>query len=110
MHPAHRNYFVDESESLPRDAVQRELQLGISVGLLLGHRGVTDHFYWSGTDPVFYGQSYSNTIDYSFTDAYWWDTSAARWYPISPRHLLTVSSQGAGSGVVTSIPAGDQLR
>jgi PKD repeat protein len=37
--------------------------------------------------------------------AYWWDWPTARWYDIGP-YYLTVSTDGTGSGEVSSSPAG----
>jgi PKD domain/Divergent InlB B-repeat domain len=68
-----------------------------------------DYFYWNGSDAVFYGQSYSWAVEdgfgYSASWAYWWDDPTARWYRLGS-HWLTVSKEGAGSGEVSSSPAG----
>jgi len=74
----------------------------------------TDYFYWDGSNAVFYGQAYSDSILYdyqaydgspAYVSAYWWDGPTAQWYNLGP-YLLTVSKQGAGSGEVSSSPAG----
>jgi PKD repeat protein len=68
-----------------------------------------DYFYWDGSDAVFSGQAYTDSVAFDSGDSYasadWWDGPAARWYAIGP-YLLTVTKQGTGSGVVTSTPAG----
>jgi uncharacterized repeat protein (TIGR02543 family) len=76
----------------------------------------TDYFYWDGSEPVIYGQAYSDSILYDY-QAYdwppslpsvssdWWDAPTSRWYDLGPL-LLTVSAAGTGSGEVASSPAG----
>ena len=70
----------------------------------------TDHFMWDGTGVVFYGQAYEIAVENgggpSFSDALFWDGPTARWYSLVPRHVLTVSKTGVGSGVVTAFPGG----
>ena len=70
----------------------------------------TDHFVWDGTGVVFYGQAYEIAVENgggpSFSDALFWDGPTARWYSLVPRHVLTVSRTGVGSGVVTAFPGG----
>jgi Divergent InlB B-repeat domain len=71
----------------------------------------TDYFYWDGSNAVFYGEAYSDSLvsegdlfpPYSSTA--WWDAPAAQWYSLGP-YALTVSKQGDGSGEVSSSPAG----
>jgi PKD repeat protein len=71
----------------------------------------TDYFYWDGSEAVFYGETYSDSVvweggiapDSSSTD--WWDAPTAQWYLLGP-YSLTVSKTGTGSGAVTSSPAG----
>jgi PKD domain/Divergent InlB B-repeat domain len=74
----------------------------------------TDYFYWDGSNAVFYGQLYSDSViyDYQYDDgsppyatASWWDGPTAQWYLLNA-HPLSVSKQGSGSGTVTSSPAG----
>jgi len=69
----------------------------------------TDYFYWDGSNAVFYGQAYSDSLVYgsgeSYSSAYWWDGPTAQWYNLGP-YSLTVWKQGAGSGEVSSSPAG----
>jgi PKD repeat protein len=71
----------------------------------------TDYFSWNETssEAEFYGQVYTSTVDDGYfyqSNSYWWDGATAQWYSIDQRHLLTVSKVGAGSGAVTSSPAG----
>jgi PKD domain/Fibronectin type III domain/Divergent InlB B-repeat domain len=70
----------------------------------------TDHFVWDGTGVVFYGQAYEIAVENgggpSFSDALFWDGPTARWYSLVPRHVLTVSTSGVGSGLVTAFPGG----
>jgi hypothetical protein len=70
----------------------------------------SDYFYWDGSNPVFYGETYSDSVVYdsglSGLTADWWDASAGRWYDIAPRDQLTVSKAGTGDGQVSSSPAG----
>ena len=66
----------------------------------------TDHFYWNGANAVFYGQAYAQSIDYAAPQEHWWDATQGRWYSFRGPYLLTVSQEGAGSGVVISDPAG----
>jgi PKD repeat protein len=72
----------------------------------------SDFFVWDGSNAVFYGEGYSDSIVLSevdapplFASAAWWDASTARWYDLGP-YDLTVSKQGAGLGAVSSSPAG----
>jgi PKD repeat protein len=72
----------------------------------------TDYFYWNGVDAAFYGQDYFYSFYYTqvdyppgFTISAWWDTPTARWYDLGP-YYLTVSTDGTGSGEVSSSPAG----
>jgi PKD repeat protein len=71
----------------------------------------TDYYYWNGSAPVFYGESYSYSAESEgyywppYTSLYWWDASTARWYDLN-RYWLTVSKHGTGSGTVSSSPAG----
>jgi uncharacterized repeat protein (TIGR02543 family) len=70
----------------------------------------SDYFYWDGSTAVFYGEAYSDSVDYdnglSFLTADWWDASAGQWYDNAPRNQLTVSKAGTGDGQVSSSPAG----
>ena len=70
----------------------------------------TDHFVWDGSGVVFYGQAYEIAVENgggpSFSDSLFWDGPTARWYSLVPRHVLTVSKTGVGSGVVTAFPGG----
>jgi uncharacterized repeat protein (TIGR02543 family) len=70
----------------------------------------SDYFYWDGTNAIFYGEAYSDSVVYdnglSFLSADWWDASAGQWYDTSPRNQLTVSKAGTGGGGVSSSPAG----
>jgi PKD repeat protein len=52
----------------------------------------TDHFYWNGLDPVFYGQSYTQAFltDQQGADgsgptitSHWWDGPSAQWYSLT---------------------------
>jgi hypothetical protein len=71
----------------------------------------TDYFYWDGSNAVFYGEAYSDSLvsegdlfpPYSSTA--WWDAPAAQWYQLG-RPSLTVSKAGSGSGLVGSSPGG----
>jgi hypothetical protein len=71
----------------------------------------TDYFYWDGSDAVFYGEAYSYSLvseGYLFppySSTAWWDGPTTQWYSLGPS-ALTVSKQGAGSGDVSSSPAG----
>jgi hypothetical protein len=76
----------------------------------------TDYFYWDGSEPVFYGQAYSDSILYDyqaydwppslpFVSSDWWDAPTRQWYDLGPL-LLSVSAAGTGSGEVSSSPAG----
>ena len=75
-----------------------------------------DRFYWDGSHPVFYGQSYAYSIEddangYSDASVHWWDEATAQWYrigsdPPTVSNPLTVSTAGTGSGAVSSSPAG----
>jgi PKD repeat protein len=72
----------------------------------------TDYFYWNGVDAAFYGQDYFYSFYYTQVDypppstiSAWWDGPTARWYNLGP-YPLTVWKQGAGSGEVSSSPAG----
>jgi PKD repeat protein len=69
-----------------------------------------DFFYWDGSKAVFYGESYSYSIDDGaeypvYSSAYWWDGPTAHWYQLG-RYSLAVSKAGSGSGEVSSSPAG----
>jgi hypothetical protein len=67
----------------------------------------TDYFYWDGSNAVFYGESYSSSIDdgmgYSSSSSAWWDAPTAQWYNLGP-FMLTMSTAGAGSGTVGVSP------
>src|SRR5918994_3239866 len=74
-----------------------------------------DLFYWDGSNAVFYGESYAYSFEdgngYSGSFAYWWDGPTTEWYevvstPPTESARLTVSKAGAGSGQVSSSPAG----
>jgi hypothetical protein len=71
----------------------------------------TDYFYWDGSDAVFYGEFYSDSVSSASewfppsTSSYWWDAPTARWYDLG-RYRLTVSKDGSGSGTVSSSPTG----
>jgi PKD repeat protein len=74
----------------------------------------TDYFYWDGSNAVFYGQLYSDSVLYDYqgydgeppyVTTSWWDGPTAQWYLLNA-YPLTVSKQGSGSGTVTSSPAG----
>jgi PKD repeat protein len=73
--------------------------------------GWTDYFYWNGSDAVFYGEAYSDSIVWEggiapdSSSADWWDAATAQWYRLG-RYSLTVSRAGTGSGAVTSSSAG----
>ena len=73
----------------------------------------TDHFVWDGAGVVFYGQAYQIAVENgggpSFSDALFWDGPTARWYSLVPRHVLTVSKTGVGSGVVTGSRVGSTV-
>jgi hypothetical protein len=69
-----------------------------------------DYFVWDGSNAVFYGEAYSDSVvydsgDFSYSSADWWDAPAAQWYLVSA-FPLSVSKDGTGSGVVSSSPAG----
>jgi PKD repeat protein len=70
----------------------------------------SDYFYWDGTNAVFYGEAYSDSVVYDATGGFfsadWWDASAGQWYDNAPRDQLTVSKAGTGGGQVSSSPAG----
>jgi hypothetical protein len=46
----------------------------------------SDYFFWDGSNAVFYGLAYSDSIigdgDWSSFSAYWWDGPTAQWYDI----------------------------
>jgi PKD repeat protein len=71
----------------------------------------TEYFYWDGSNAVFYGEAYSDSLvsegdlfpPYSSTA--WWDGPTAQWYRLGS-YSLTVSKDGAGSGAVSSSPPG----
>ncbi len=46
----------------------------------------TDYFYWDGSNAVFYGEAYSDSVAYdtgdSFSSAAWWDETTSKWYRI----------------------------
>ena len=74
----------------------------------------SDYFYWDGSIAVFYGEAYtdSTVYDYQYDDGSppfsytdWWDGPMAQWYSVAP-FALGVSTQGTGSGRVSSSPAG----
>jgi hypothetical protein len=69
----------------------------------------SDYFYWDGSNAVFYGQAYSDSVAYddgfSWAANWWWDGPTAQWYNLGP-FTLTVSRAGSGSGQVGSNPAG----
>jgi PKD repeat protein len=48
----------------------------------------SDHFYWDGSRSIFYGESYSYTVDdwngWSSYSLWWWDGPTARWYVVPP--------------------------
>jgi PKD repeat protein len=69
----------------------------------------TDYFYWDGSEPTFYGQVYTDSIDSNFfgssESVNWWDAPTAQWYNLGP-FPLTVSTAGAGAGSVGVSPGG----
>jgi len=71
----------------------------------------SDYFVWDGSNAVFYGEAYSDSIVSEgelfppYSSVAWWDGPTARWYELGP-YSLTVSTDGTGSGEVTSSPAG----
>jgi chitodextrinase len=78
-------------------------------------RDWTDYFYWNGSDGVFYGEAYSDSVTFDTGDSYylaaWWDGPTGRWYRLdqpAQRYALVVGSTGDGLGSVTSNPAGIQ--
>jgi len=78
-------------------------------------RDWTDYFYWSGSDGVFYGEVYSDSVTFdsgeSYYSAAWWDGPTGRWYRLdapTQRYALVAGSTGDGFGSVTSSPAGIQ--
>jgi hypothetical protein len=71
-----------------------------------------DYFVWDGAAAVFYGQAYSDAVDYvepwySYEIDVWWDGTAAAWYDIA-RYQVFLVKQGNGTGQVTSDPPGIQ--
>jgi PKD repeat protein len=71
----------------------------------------TDYFYWDGSNAIFYGEAYSDSVVSEgdlfppYWAADWWDVPTAQWYVLGP-HSLTVSKTGSGSGEVYSSPNG----
>jgi PKD repeat protein len=65
----------------------------------------TDYFYWDGSQPVFYGEAYSDSTEAADGEVYpseaWWDAPTKQWYALGP-FPLGVSIAGAGSGNVRS--------
>jgi PKD repeat protein len=53
-----------------------------------------DYFYWDGSNAVFYGQSYTYSVDdvngYSSSSSWWWDAPAAQWYVSPPPPPVTL--------------------
>jgi PKD repeat protein len=48
-----------------------------------------DHFYWDGSQPVFYGEFYgayywSSYVGVDEVSEYWWDEPTGRWYQLPP--------------------------
>jgi hypothetical protein len=74
-------------------------------------QGRTDYFHWDGSDAVFDGEAYSDSVVWEgaiapdSSSADWWDAATARWYRLGP-YSLTVSKAGAGAGAIASSPAG----
>jgi PKD repeat protein len=66
-----------------------------------------DYFYWDGTRPVFYGESYSYAIDdgYSGSAAHWWDAPTARWYALAapPNVAPTASFSFTCAGLTCAV-------
>src|SRR5262249_25947417 len=75
----------------------------------------TDYFYWNGSEPVFYGESYLDSVRYVWMDNDypldpsdviedgWRDAASASWYRLA-HFALTVWWQG--SGHVDTSPSG----
>jgi PKD repeat protein len=74
-----------------------------------------DYFYWNGSDAVFYGEAYSESVVFDtgdeYVSAFWWDGPTAQWYALQPLtqvYALYVDVSGDGGGSVTSSPGGIQ--
>jgi hypothetical protein len=72
-------------------------------------RDWTDRFFWNGSAPSFYGETFEDFFMYNSglgsTTVAWWDAPNLQWYDLN-RYTLTVVKQGAGLGTVASSPAG----
>jgi PKD repeat protein len=74
----------------------------------------TDHYYWNGSDAVFYGQDYYYFFQYTQTGdppqetSAWWDAPTANWYVpppapnVAPTANFTVNCAGLGCSVDAS--------
>jgi chitodextrinase len=74
-----------------------------------------DYFYWNGSDGVFYGEGYSESVVYDsgleYVSAAWWDGPTGQWYALQQPtqvYALYVDLTGDGIGSVTSSPGGIQ--